>query len=177
MTRTVVSLLNLENTLSVFRPRFRGMLNVIVCLAIGPCVQGCFIYPVYKTIQQKQAFLVLDDKGMPVEGAIVTYTSHSNPHNVREGSVSQQTNKDGRVLFPEVREWQTEATVIHGWKEYSWSWCVTASGYETAMPSWADRAKSAEISVRLKPGETTACPSEGIWKKSQANALLITPAP
>jgi len=133
-------------------------LNAGVCLAMGVWLQGCvFIYPVHKTVQREQSFLVVDEKGMPVAGATVTYISNSNPHHVVQSRVSQQTNKDGRVRFPQVREWQTEATIIHGWREYYWTWCVTAPGYETVQTIEGDSAKSVEIVIDLKPGQTKAC--------------------
>jgi len=134
------------------------VLNAGACLGSGLVLQSCvLIYPVHKTIQHEQSFLVIDEKGMPVEGAMVTYISNSNPHHVEQSRVSQQTDKGGRVQFPRIREWQTEATIIHGWLEYYWTWCVTAPGYETAQTIEGHSVKGAEIVVDLKPGQTKAC--------------------
>jgi hypothetical protein len=125
-------------------------------------VQGCVPYPVYKTVQRGQSFLVQNEHGKPMAGALVTYISNFQPHG-SELRFTRQTDEQGRAGFPTVREWQTESfLMMHGIRAYSWSWCITASGYETGYSSENGGQKGEEgeeVVVDLKPGPMTACRS------------------
>ena len=113
-------------------------------LAASITLTGCIV-PRYALIRPAMDFVVLDAAGEPVEDAIVTVVSASNPHRVLHSAETRCSDRSGRAGFSSRREWEVVAPVmIHGVPFYYAAWCIEAPGFalaagEDRTPEWGGR--------------------------------------
>lgn len=120
---------------------------------------ACIPYPIYKTLQPASHVEVRGDENRPLAGAVVTLISNAYPYGDEKARYSIETSHEGLAVFPSVKEWRTEAIMLHGEEVFFWNWCVRKDGYKTFHTThrYADVFER-EIIVRLMPGASAPCP-------------------
>jgi len=89
--------------------------------------------------------------GNPISGAQVSLISNSYPYGHEKRRLVQTTKSTGILYFPRIKEWRTEALVIHGAEYFFWNWCISKDGYLTHVTSWRsgeDFRKKYEVTLR-----------------------------
>jgi hypothetical protein len=94
-------------------------------------MSGCV--PLYTTQVPHISFVVHDPSDRPVEGAKGTLVVVGHPYARVEGTRTFQTDSKGSARIEGESHWQIALLSIHGWKEYTWAWCIEAPGYAPAF--------------------------------------------
>jgi len=131
----------------------------LIAILASMTVTACVPYPVYKTLQPSARVTVEDQNGQVLPNAEVLLVSSAYPYGFEQSREARTSDSHGVAEFKAVREWRTEALVIHGSQVFFWNWCVRKDGYETyltANRSAADFNDNAVI--RLRPGKSEMCP-------------------
>ncbi len=108
--------------------------------------------------QPESRVIVQDEGGQPVEGATVALLTQFHPHPLEPTRQIKTTDATGTAAFPEVREWQIETVMIHGWREYFWNWCVQKPGFKTYVTGGRDTKFQEKADIKLMKGASSACP-------------------
>lgn len=124
------------------------MKNYVFFCLVSMVLLGC--YPVYKTIRMPMEVVVVDESGKRVEGAEVLRITEQFPAKVPLKFDLIHTDRGGIAIFKSVKEWQMDSLIIHGAQQYSWSFCVSKSGYETVDHIALSDSSSGKINVVLK---------------------------
>ncbi|MBQ0800096.1 MAG: hypothetical protein KBT63_12515 [Porticoccaceae bacterium] len=131
------------------------------CLLSLIILSGCVPYPVYKTLQPSSGVMVVDTAEDPIEGAEVNLIASSYPYGYEKSRNSVKTDADGKANFQSLREWRTEAIMLHGAEIFFWNWCVSKEGYETYLSNNTDsREFDSKAYIILNRGKSNACPEQ-----------------
>lgn len=122
---------------------------------------GCVVYPINKILQPKAEILVIEEEGKPVGDAWVYLISNSYPYGSEKRRMRDKTNSNGEAHFPKIKEWRTEALMIHGSEVFFWNWCVIKEGYKTHVTNWSSgKDFSKKYKIKLNSGVSYPCPEE-----------------
>jgi hypothetical protein len=137
---------------------FMKTAGLTVTLAIMS-LYGCVPYPVNKTLQPAAQVTVRDRMNQPLAAADVTLIASAYPYGFEKNRVTKTTTVDGTAAFDSIREWRTEALMLHGAEEYFWNWCVRKTGYGTYLTTHRTaRDFQSKLAIQLVQGESTPCP-------------------
>ena len=130
----------------------------IALLIFAASLFGCIPYPIYKTLQPNAEVTVYGSGGEPIESAEVTLISGAHPYRREKSRDTQITNESGKVRFRAMREWRTEALMIHGAESFYWHWCIKKPGYETIQTGPQTKKEFERYrSFNLQPGTANDC--------------------
>lgn len=136
--------------------RRRTLTAILASMTMTACVP----YPVYKTLQPSARVIVEDQNGQVVPHAQVMLISSAYPYGFEQSREAKESDSSGVAEFKAVREWRTEALVIHGSQIFFWNWCVRADGFETYLTGNRNAADFNDNAViRLRQGKSEMCPT------------------
>ena len=101
----------------------------LIVSMISIFLQGC--YPVYKTIRIPVEIKVVDEKGQNLNGVKIVRMTDQTPARVNRIFDITKTNTQGFAKLEKQSKWQLESFIIHGSQHYTWTLCISKSGYET----------------------------------------------
>lgn len=134
-------------------------MKVLTGIIIFACLSGC--YPIYKTLQPESAITVLNENNEPLSDAQVYLVSNAYPYGIEKARMRVVTKYRGEAQFPKIKEWRTEALMIHGGEVYFWNWCVVKQGYETYITQYGSASDfKKDSTILLVSGVSTVCPKE-----------------
>lgn len=144
-------------------PTHSTILFAVLALCSGLLLTACPIpVPRNAIVQPRLTILLKDDKGRPVPKQKVHFAWLSHPHSRLHQLQRLHTDSKGVVQLPQriKREW-IMPLMMHGVPQHFWLYCIRKKGYQTLhRPIYrVKKNHTLTLTLTLKPGKTTACPS------------------
>src|SRR4051812_45336342 len=108
-----------------------NLLASTAATAAAFCLAGC--YPTFLTSRPAAKIIVTDESGTPLERARVILSTQE--RHGPGGAVTQQeflSDHEGRVDIDSEHEWAMQILLPDGDVSYSWTLCISRSGFEAA---------------------------------------------
>jgi hypothetical protein len=136
------------------------MIRTIVPIAL--LLAGCV--PLLTVTQPEAEFVVTDDDGVPLEGALVTFASQLYGPNGKTTFVETRTDRAGRVNLERQRHLQLAFLIVDGIAVYGFSYCVEKSGFRPVIRNHLGNrqlAKSPVVESLAESAEALDC----VWSE------------